>query len=108
MNNYFNHPSDKTFKAGENLVYIAELPAHLAHSDRPGNVACKELFKLEQRNENELIFKSGDRYTAEDRAKALKSPSSDIEICFVTYKGTRLMLEATRYMHGGRPLTEKR
>lgn len=101
MNNPFYHSNDKTFKAGENLVYIAELPAHLAHCDRPRNVACKELFKLVQRNGNELVFKSGDRYATEYRSKALKSPSSGTEICLVTYRGTRLILEATRYMHGG-------
>ena len=25
----------------------------------------------------------------------------------VSYRGIRLLLEATRYMHGGRPVTEK-
>ena len=103
----FYHPNDKTFKAGESLVYIAELPAHLAHSDRPRNVARKELFKLEQRNDNELIFKSGNGYKTEYRAKVLKSPSSGVEICLVSYRGSRLLLEATRYMHGGRSITKK-
>ena len=103
----FYHPNDKTFKAGESLVYIAELPAHLAHSDRPRNVARKELFKLEQRNDNELIFKSGNGYKTEYRAKVLKSPSSGVEICLVSYRGSRLLLEATRYIHGGRSITKK-
>ena len=103
MNNPFYHPDAKIFKAEENLVYIADIPAHLAHGDRPRNVACKELFKLVQRNGNELIFKSGELYATEYRSRALKSPSSGVEICLVTYRGTRLIIEATRYMNGGRP-----
>ena len=35
MNKNLYHPNDKTFKAGENMVYIADLPAHLAHTDVP-------------------------------------------------------------------------
>lgn len=107
MSNSFYHPNAKTFKAGENLVYIADLPAHLAHRDRPRNVACKELFKLVERNANELVFRSGDLYATEYRSKALKIPSSDVEICLVTYRGSRLVLEASRYMHGGCTVTEK-
>ena len=95
MNKNLYHPNDKTFTAGETLVYIADLPAHLAHTDVPKNVACKELFKLVQRNGNELIFKSGAYYSTEYRAKALKSPSTGREICFVNYRGACLLLEST-------------
>ena len=107
MSKPFCHPQAKTFQAGENRVYIADLPAHLAHSDRPRNVACKELFKLVQRNGNELIFQSGDHYAAEYRSKAYKSPSTGVEICLVAYRGIRLILEATRYLHGGRPVVNQ-
>ena len=110
-NLYYNpnlyHPNDKTFKAGENLVYIADLPAHLAHTDVPKSVAYEQLFKLVQRNGNELIFKSGAGYATEYRAKALKSTSTGKEICFVNYRGERLLLESIRYMHGGRSITQE-
>ena len=106
MNKNLYHPNDNTFKARENLVYIADLPAHLMHTDVPKNVACKELFKLVQRNGNELIFKSGAYYSTEYRAKALKSPSTGSEICFVNYRGARLLLESTRYIYGGRSITQ--
>ena len=39
MNKNLYHPNDKTFTDGENLVYIADLPAHLMHTDVPKNVA---------------------------------------------------------------------
>ena len=103
----FYHPNDKTFKAGENLVYITDLPAHLAHTDVPKSVAYNGLFKLVQRNGNELIFKSGARYATEYRAKALKSTSTGREICFVNYRGARLLLESTRYLHGCRSITQE-
>lgn len=63
---------------------------------------------VNQQNKNELIFKSGDLYATEYRGKALKSPTSGVEICLVMQHGTRLILEANRYMHGGRPFSEKR
>ena len=100
-------PERQTFKAGENLVYIADLPAHLAHTDVPKSVAYDQLFKLVQRNGNELIFKSGARYATEYRAKALKSTSTGREICFVNYRGARLLLESTRYMQGGSSITQE-
>jgi hypothetical protein len=107
MNKNLYHPNDMTFKAGENLVYIADLPAHLAHADVPKNVASKELFKLVQRTGNELVFKSGTGYATEHRAKALKSPSTGLEICFVNYRGARLLLESTRYMQSGSSITQE-
>ncbi len=107
MNRNFYHPNDKTFKAEENLVYIADLQAHLAHTDVPKNIALYELFKLVQRDGNELVFKSGAGYATEYRTKALKSPSTGLEICFINYCGTRLLLESTRYMHGGKSITQK-
>ena len=106
MNKNLYHPNDMTFKAGENLVYIADLPAHLAHTDVPKNVARYEHFKLMQRSGNELVFKSGTGYATEYRAKALKSPSTSLEICFVNYRGARLLLESTRYMQGGSSITQ--
>ena len=106
MNKNLYHPNDITFKAGENLVYIADLPAHLAHTDLPKNVARYQHFKLVQRSGNELVFKSGTGYATEHRAKALKSPSTGLEICFVNYRGARLLLESTRYIHGGRSITQ--
>lgn len=107
MNKNLYHPNDMTFKAGENLVYIADLPAHLAHTDVPKNVARYEHFKLVQRSGNELVFKSGTGYATEYRAKALKSPSTGLEICFVNYRGARLLLESTRYMQGGSSITQE-
>ena len=107
MNKNLYHPNDITFKAGENLVYIADLPAHLAHTDVPKNVARYEHFKLVQRSGNELVFKSGTGYATEYRAKALKSPSTGLEICFVNYRGARLLLESTRYMQGGSSITQE-
>ena len=107
MNKNLYHPNDITFKAGENLVYIADLPAHLAHTDVPKNVARYQHFKLVQRNRNELVFKSGTGYATEHRAKALESPSTGLEICFVNYRGARLLLESTRYIHGGRSITQE-
>ena len=108
MNINLYHPNDKTFKAGENLVYIADLPAHLALTDVPKSVAYEKLFKLVQRNGNELVFKSGSGYATEYRSKALKSLSTGREICFVNYRGARLLLESTRYMHGGRSINTRR
>ena len=107
MNKNLNHPNDKTFKPGENLVYIADLPAHLAHTDIPKYVARYQHFKLVQRIGNELIFKSDAGYATEYRAKALKSPSTGLEICFVNYRGARLLLESTRYMQGGSSITQE-
>ena len=106
MNRNLYHPNDKTFKDGENLVYIADLPAHLMHTDVPKNVALYQHFKLVQRIGNELVFKSGAGYATEYRAKALKSPSTGREICFVNYRGIRLLLESTRYIYGGRSISQ--
>ena len=107
MNKNLYQPNDKRFTAGENLVYIADLPAHLAHTDVPKNVARYEHFKLVQRSGNELVFKSGTGYATEYRAKALKSPSTGLEICFVNYRSARLLLESTRYMQGGSSITQE-
>ncbi len=106
MNKNLYHPNDKTFTAGENLVYIADLPAHLAHTDVPKNVALYQHFKLVQRIGNELVFKSGAGYATEYRTKALKSPATGREICFVNYRGERLLLESIRYIHGSHPIRQ--
>jgi hypothetical protein len=107
MNKNLYHPNDKTFTAGENLVYIADLSVHLAHTDVPKNVALYQHFKLVQRIGNELVFKSGAGYATEYRTKALKSPATGKEICFVNYRGERLLLESIRYIHGGRSITQE-
>ena len=106
MNKNLYHPNDITFKAGKNLVYIADLPAHLMHTDVPKNVALYQYFKLVQRTGNELVFKSGAGYATEYRTKALKSPATGKEICFVNYRGERLLLESIRYIHGSHPIRQ--
>ena len=98
----------KVFVAGENLIYHCELPSHLAKTGLPKNVARTELFRLDERNGNTLIFKSGKLYATTYIAKALQNPKTGAEICFVEYKGTRIMLEASKYMHGGRKVSKER
>ena len=97
----------KVFVAGENLIYHCELPSHLAKTGLPKNVARTELFRLDERNGNTLIFKSGKLYATTYIAKALQNPKTGAEICFVEYKGTRIMLEASKYMHGGRKVSKE-
>jgi hypothetical protein len=106
MKNVFNH-SDKVFVAGENLIYHCELPSHLAKTGLPKNVARTELFRLDERNGNTLIFKSGKLYATTYIAKALQNPKTGAEICFVEYNGTRVMLDASKYMHGGRKVSKE-
>ena len=83
----------KVFVAGENLIYHCELPSHLAKKGLPKNVARTELFRLDERNGNTLIFKSGIGYRSTYTSKALQNPKTGAEICFVEYNGTRVMLE---------------
>jgi hypothetical protein len=101
------HKASKVFVAGENRVYFGELPAHLAKKGLPKNVARTELFRLEGRDGNTLIFKSGKLYATTYIAKALQNPKTGAEICFVEYNGTRVMLEASKYMHGGRKVSKE-
>ena len=97
----------KVFVAGENLIYHCELPSHLAKKGLPKNVARTELFRLDERNGNTLIFKSGIGYRSTYTAKALQNPKTGAEICFVEYKGTRVMLDASQYFKGGRRISRE-
>ena len=106
MNNPFKH-ADKTFVAGENRSYIAELPHHLAHKGLPGDVARIQLFKLDLREGNLLTFKHGIGYRTPVLGKVLNNPKTGEEICFLDYRGSRIMLEASHYMHGGRKVSRE-
>ena len=97
----------KVFVAGENLIYHCELPSHLAKTGLPKDVARTELFRLDERNGNTLIFKSGKLYATTYIAKALQNPKTGGEICFVEYKGTRVMLDASQYFKGGRRISRE-
>lgn len=98
----------KVFVTGENIVYHCELPSHLAKKGFPKNVARTELFRLDERNGNTLTFKSGIGYRTTYTAKALQNPKTGGEICFVEYKGARIMLDAAQYFKGGRKITHER
>ena len=97
----------KVFISGENLVYYGELPLHLAKKGVSKNVARTELFRLDERNGNTLIFKSGKLYASTYIAKALQNTKTGGEICFVEYKGTRVMLDASQYFKGGRRISRE-
>ena len=107
MRDPFKH-SDKAFVAGVNRVYIGELPPHLAHTGVPKDVARNGLFKLIGREGNMLHFKTGTRYATSCSGKVLTSLQTGNEICFVEYRGARIKLDASYYMHGGRKLTKGR
>ena len=97
----------KVFVAGEKLIYHCELPSYLAKTGLPKNVARTELFRLDERNGNTLIFKSGIGYRSTYTAKALQNPKTGAEICFVEYKGTRVMLDASQYFKGARRISRE-
>ena len=97
----------KVFVAGENLIYHCELPSHLAKIGLPKDVARTELFRLDERNGNTLIFKSGIGYRSTYTAKALQNPKTGAEICFVEYNGTRIMLDAAQYFKGGHRISQE-
>lgn len=101
------HKASKVFVAGENRVYYGELPPGMAKNGLTKNVARTELFRLAERNGTTLTFKSGKLYATTYTAKALQNPKTGAEICFVEYKGTRIMLEASKYMHGGRKVSKE-
>ena len=107
MRDPFKH-SDKTCVAGENRIYIGELPPHLAHTGVPKDVARNGLFKLIGREGNMLHFKTGTRYATSCSGKVLTSLQTGNEICFVEYRGARIKLDASYYMTGGRKLTKER
>lgn len=107
MRDPFKH-SDKAFVAGENRVYIGELPSHLAQAGVPSDVARSGMFKLIGSEGNVLHFKTGLRYATSCSGKVLTSLLTGGEICFVEYKGARIKLEASYYMTGGRKITQER
>ncbi|MBO7294225.1 MAG: hypothetical protein J6U65_02270 [Bacteroidaceae bacterium] len=107
MKDPFKH-ADKTFVVGENRSYIAELPHHSAHKGLPNNVARTVLFKLDSREGNLLTFKHGNGYRTPISGKVLTNLKTGEEICFLDYRGSRIMFEASHYMHGGRRVSQER
>lgn len=73
----------------------------------PSNVARTGFFRLVDREDNTLHFKTGIRYASSCSGKVLTNPKTCDEICFVDYRGSRIMLEASRYMSGGRRVTRE-
>ena len=106
MKDPFKH-ADKTFVVGENRSYIAELPHHSAHKGLPSDVARTGLFKLDSREGNLLTFKHGVGYRTPISGKVLTNPKTGEEICFLNYHHSRIMLEASHYMHSGRRVTRE-
>ena len=102
----FKH-SDKVFVAEDNRNYIGEWPYHLAHKGVPRDVSRTGFFKLVGREGRTLLFKTGMKYLTPCQGKVLANPKTGEEICFVEYRGSRIMLEASRYMHGGRRVTRE-
>ena len=90
------------------IVYLADLPPHLAHRGVPSDVARTGMFKLIGREGNMLHFKTGTRYATSCSGKVLTSLQTGNEICFVEYRGARIKLDASYYMTGGRKLTKER
>ena len=102
----FKH-SDKVFVAEDNRNYIGELPHHLAHKGVPRDVSRTGFFKLVGREGSTLQFKTGMKYLTPCQGKVLTNPKTGEEICFVEYRGSRIMLESSHYMHGGRRVTRE-
>ena len=102
----FKH-SDKVFVAEDNRNYIGELPHHLAHKGVPRDVSRTGFFKLVGREGSTLLFKTGMKYLTPCQGKVLTNPKTGEEICFVEYRGSRIMLESSHYMHGGRRVTRE-
>jgi hypothetical protein len=73
----------------------------------PRDVARTGFFKLVGREGSTLQFKTGMKYLTPCQGKVLTNPKTGEEICFVEYRGSRIMLEASRYMHGGRRVTRE-
>ena len=89
------------------IVYLADLPPHLARRGVPSDVARTGMFKLIGREGNMLHFKTGTRYATSCSGKVLTSLQTGNEICFVEYRGARIKLDASYYMTGGRKLTKE-
>ena len=101
------HPTSLEFVADDNRVYQAELPPHLAGPGLPKDVARLVYFRLKSRNGNELTFLGDAGYRTEYHCKALKNPTTGKEVCYVTFRGVRLLLEAQVYIRrGGKPITD--
>ena len=94
----FDKHTDKFFVTGENRIYLGELPHHLAHKGVPRDVARTGFFRLVDREGNTLQFKTGMKYLTPCQGKVLTNPKTGEEICFVEYRGSRIMLEASHYM----------
>jgi hypothetical protein len=73
----------------------------------PSNVARTGFFRLVDRKDNTLHFKTGIRYASSCSGKVLTNQKTCEEICFVDYRGSRIMLEASRYMSGGSRVTRE-
>ena len=101
------HKASKVFVAGENRIYYGELLPGMARKGLPKDVARTKLFRLAERGGNTLTFKSGKLYATTYTTKALQNPNSGVEICFVEYKGTRVMLDAAQYFKGGRRISQE-
>ena len=89
------------------IVYLADLPSHLARRGVPSDVARTGMFKLIGREGNMLHFKTGTRYATSCSGKVLTSIQTGNEICFVEYRGARIKLDASNYMYGGRRVTQE-
>ena len=100
------HPTSLEFVADDNRDYRAELPPHLAEPGFPKDVARLVYFRLKSRNGNELTFLGDFGYSREYHCKVLKSPTTGKEICYVTFRGERLLLETSVYIHAGKPVTD--
>lgn len=63
-------------------------------------------FRLKSRNGNELTFLGDAGYRTEYHFKALKKPTTGKEVCYVTFRGVRLLLEASMYIRAGKPIND--
>ena len=100
------HPTSLEFVVDDNRDYRAVLPPHLAEPGLPKDVARLVFFKLKSRNGNELTFLGDVGYRSEFHTKALNSPSTGKEVCYITFRGVRLLLEAPVYIHADKPVTD--
>ena len=100
------HPTSLEFVADDNRDYRAVLPSYLAEPGLPKDVARLVYFRLKSRNGNELTFLGDFGYSREYHCKVLKSPTTGKEICYVTFRGERLLLEASGYIHAGKPIND--
>lgn len=108
----FNHwkTTEKKFVAS-NRIYFGELPPHLAHVGVPQSVARDGMFYLTEREGNQLTFYIHHLGSRDNKitltAKVLTNPTTGEEVCYVNYEGTRILLQASTFMTGGRRLTKE-